>query len=59
VIVVCKEEELDMAVAEAKLIKSPAQAFRSIRDIMQNKMKEQNVTYTDILKSVKKESDGR
>ncbi|WP_368658662.1 hypothetical protein AB3Z07_05025 [Metabacillus halosaccharovorans] len=45
-----------MATAEAKITKTPSEAFMSIRNKIREKMAEQNVTYSEVLKSIDKDN---
>lgn len=55
----CEKEEKKMAVTEYKLKRNQSEAFLRMRKKIQDQMKKQQVTYSQILKSIKKDNEGK
>lgn len=53
------KEEKEMAVTEYKLRRNQSEVFLRMRKKIQDQMKKQQVTYSQILESIKKDNEGR
>ncbi|WP_165786745.1 hypothetical protein [Heyndrickxia camelliae] len=48
-----------MATIEAKITKTPSEAFMSIRNKVRSQMKKKNISYSQILKSINEKDNDR
>ena len=53
------EENKKMVIPESRLRKSQSEAFLRMRKKIQDQMRKQQVTYREILESIKKDNEGR